>query len=60
MLFRRGIAVSGHEGTHAPHERRKKNGERGDGIGQRFPVPQARTPLAEFHRKNVDFPTIDF
>ena len=59
-MFRRGIAVSGCEGTYAPHERRKKYGEQRNGIGKRFPAPQARTPLAEFHRKNIDFPPIDF
>jgi len=59
-LFRLRITVSGCKGTHAPHERRKKDGEQGDGVGKRFPAPQARTPLAEFHRKNIDFSTIDF
>jgi hypothetical protein len=60
MLFRIGITVSGREGAHAPQERRKQDGETGDGVGKMFPSPQARTPLVEFHHKNIDFPTIAF
>ena len=59
-MFRRCITVNGREGTHAPQERHKKDGETGDGVGKMFPTPQARKPLTEFHHNNIDFPTIAF
>src|SRR5256885_6536698 len=54
------IKVTGRVGTNEPQERRKKDCETGDGVCKIGPLPQLRPPLPEFHRKDIDFPSIEF
>ncbi len=49
------VRVRGRVDTNEPHDRSKNDGEKGEGVGQMLPLPQALQPLAAFHSQDIDF-----
>src|SRR6266446_5574967 len=60
VFFRMCIKVRGRVGTNEPKDRRKNDGEKGEGVGKILTAPQSLKPLAEFYSKDIDFPSIEF